>query len=120
MDSKGLITADRKGLQEHKKCKSVIFSRVSVVSDFGQSDFARTDYNGPPLTNLIDIIGYVRPTALLGLSTIRVCVLIEIPFSLLFTVHTFSECFHGGSRAPHGFRQYSPDHLSPLESCVPL
>jgi len=53
IDSKGLITADRKGLQEHKKY------------------FARTDYEGPPLTHLTDIIRYVKPTALLGLSTIR-------------------------------------------------
>ncbi|KAG5648302.1 hypothetical protein DXG03_004874 [Asterophora parasitica] len=53
VDSKGLITADRKGLQEHKKF------------------FARTDYDGPPLTNLLDIMKYVKPTALLGLSTIR-------------------------------------------------
>ncbi|KAF9565706.1 hypothetical protein CPC08DRAFT_629292 [Agrocybe pediades] len=53
VDSKGLITADRKGLQEHKKY------------------FARTDYDGPALTSLIDIIKYVKPTALLGLSTIR-------------------------------------------------
>uniref|UniRef100_A0A8H7XQX1 Malic enzyme n=1 Tax=Psilocybe cubensis TaxID=181762 RepID=A0A8H7XQX1_PSICU len=53
VDSKGLITADRKGLQEHKKY------------------FARTDYQGPPLTSLIDIIEYVKPTALLGLSTIQ-------------------------------------------------
>ncbi|KAJ3565373.1 hypothetical protein NP233_g7674 [Leucocoprinus birnbaumii] len=53
VDSKGLITADRKGLQEHK-----IY-------------FARTDYSGPPLTKLTDIINYVKPTALLGLSTIR-------------------------------------------------
>lgn len=52
VDSKGLITADRKGLQEHK-----LF-------------FARTDYNGPPLTNLVDIINYVKPTGLMGLSTI--------------------------------------------------
>ncbi|KAF8895425.1 hypothetical protein BD779DRAFT_1608996 [Infundibulicybe gibba] len=50
VDSKGLITADRKGLQEHKKF------------------FARTDYNGPPLTNLAEIIKYVKPTALLGLA----------------------------------------------------
>ncbi|KAH7922038.1 hypothetical protein BV22DRAFT_1106847 [Leucogyrophana mollusca] len=53
VDSKGLITADRKGLQEHKKF------------------FARTDHNGPPMTNLVDIINYVKPTALLGLSTLR-------------------------------------------------
>ncbi|RXW24430.1 hypothetical protein EST38_g1441 [Candolleomyces aberdarensis] len=53
VDSKGLITADRKGLQEHKKF------------------FARTDYQGPPLTKLEDVIKYVKPTALLGLSTVR-------------------------------------------------
>ncbi|KII86885.1 hypothetical protein PLICRDRAFT_93530 [Plicaturopsis crispa FD-325 SS-3] len=53
VDSKGLITADRKGLQEHKKF------------------FARTDYNGPALTKLTEIIDYVKPTALLGLSTMR-------------------------------------------------
>ncbi|KAJ3821861.1 malate dehydrogenase [Lentinula raphanica] len=52
VDSKGLITADRKGLQEHKKF------------------FARTDYQGPALTNLADIVRNVKPTALLGLSTI--------------------------------------------------
>jgi len=54
IDSQGLITADRPGgLAEHKKY------------------FARTDYNGPPLKQLIDIISYVKPTALLGLSTIK-------------------------------------------------
>jgi malate dehydrogenase (oxaloacetate-decarboxylating)(NADP+) len=52
-DSKGLVTADRKGLQEHKKY------------------FARHDYDGAPLTDLVEIINYVKPTALLGLSTIR-------------------------------------------------
>ncbi|THH21147.1 hypothetical protein EW146_g360 [Bondarzewia mesenterica] len=34
-------------------------------------DFSRADYNGPPMTDLVDIIEYVRPTALLGLSTIK-------------------------------------------------
>lgn len=53
VDSKGLITAGRKGLQEHKKF------------------FARTDYEGPALTDLVDIINYVKPTALLGLSTLK-------------------------------------------------
>ncbi|KZV80661.1 hypothetical protein EXIGLDRAFT_629807 [Exidia glandulosa HHB12029] len=51
IDSQGLITADRPGLAEHKKF------------------FARTDC--PPLKDLVDIIGYVKPTALLGLSTIK-------------------------------------------------
>lgn len=53
VDSKGLIVADRPGLQEHKHY------------------FARKDYQGPALTNLVDIIDYVKPTALLGLSTIQ-------------------------------------------------
>lgn len=35
-------------------------------------DFSRSDYSGPPLTNLTEIIKYVKPTALLGLSTIKV------------------------------------------------
>ncbi|KAG7088552.1 hypothetical protein E1B28_012534 [Marasmius oreades] len=43
VDSKGLITADH---------------------------FARTDYHGPPLKKLEDIVEYVKPTALLGLSTL--------------------------------------------------
>ena len=34
--------------------------------------FARADYDGAPLTNLIDIVNYVKPTALLGFSTINV------------------------------------------------
>jgi len=33
--------------------------------------FSRSDYTGPPLKNLLDIIDYVKPTALLGLSTIK-------------------------------------------------
>ncbi|KAG8958395.1 hypothetical protein FRC03_009180 [Tulasnella sp. 419] len=53
VDSQGLITADRKNLAAHKHY------------------FARTDYQGPPLKNLLDIIEYVKPTALMGLSTIR-------------------------------------------------
>lgn len=36
------------------------------------ADFSRDDYNGAPMTNLVEIIDYVRPTALLGLSTITV------------------------------------------------
>jgi len=31
VDSKGLVTADRKGLQEHKKCQSIIF----ILTDIG-------------------------------------------------------------------------------------
>jgi hypothetical protein len=35
-------------------------------------DFSRHDYMGPPLAHLLDIIAYVKPTALLGLSTTKV------------------------------------------------
>ncbi|KIJ64468.1 hypothetical protein HYDPIDRAFT_175446 [Hydnomerulius pinastri MD-312] len=86
VDSKGLITADRKGLQEHKKF------------------FARTDYSGPQMTNLVDIINYVKPTALLGLSTLK---------------NAFSEgvvkamCAH--NERPVIFPLSNPVHLSEVE-----
>ncbi|KAK7044502.1 malic enzyme [Favolaschia claudopus] len=51
IDSQGLIYASRGPLAEHKEY------------------FARTDYSGPPITDLIDILEYVKPTALMGLST---------------------------------------------------
>lgn len=53
VDSQGLIYNERGSLAEHKKY------------------FSRDDYSGPPLKNLVDIIEYIRPTALLGLSTIN-------------------------------------------------
>lgn len=52
VDSQGLVYDSRGPLAEHKKY------------------FSRKDYSGPPLKDLLDIIAYVRPTALLGLSTI--------------------------------------------------
>jgi len=35
-------------------------------------DFSRKDYTGPPIKKLIDVINYVKPTALFGLSTVKV------------------------------------------------
>ena len=35
-------------------------------------DFSRRDYAGPPIKKLIDVINHVKPTALLGLSTVKV------------------------------------------------
>lgn len=52
VDSQGLVYNDRGRLAAHKKY------------------FSRDDYHGPPITNLTDIITFVKPTALLGLSTI--------------------------------------------------
>ncbi|KAG8947900.1 hypothetical protein FRC03_000896, partial [Tulasnella sp. 419] len=53
VDSRGLIYEGRAGVIEHKKY------------------FARKDYSGPPMKGLKNIIEYVKPTALLGLSTQR-------------------------------------------------
>ncbi|KAK7047464.1 hypothetical protein VNI00_006695 [Paramarasmius palmivorus] len=52
VDSQGLIFDARGPMAEHKQY------------------FSRKDYSGPPITNLLDIIEYVKPTALVGLSTI--------------------------------------------------
>ncbi|KAH9976222.1 malic enzyme [Lactifluus volemus] len=53
VDSQGLIFDSRGPMAAHKKY------------------FSRSDYSGPPLTNLAEVIKYVKPTALLGLSTIK-------------------------------------------------
>ncbi|KAF8649182.1 hypothetical protein AX16_005980 [Volvariella volvacea WC 439] len=53
VDSQGLVYHERGPLAEHKKV------------------FARSDYSGPRLTDLLEIIEYVKPTALLGLSTTK-------------------------------------------------
>ncbi|KAF8888529.1 hypothetical protein BD779DRAFT_1672209 [Infundibulicybe gibba] len=52
VDSQGLVFDTRGELAEHKKY------------------FSRSDYTGDRLVNLLEIIEYVKPTALLGLSTI--------------------------------------------------
>ncbi|KAF8155726.1 hypothetical protein B0H34DRAFT_659414 [Crassisporium funariophilum] len=52
VDSQGLVYDARGRLAEHKKY------------------FSRDDYHGQPMTSLLDIIDYVKPTALFGLSTI--------------------------------------------------
>ncbi|KIY67461.1 hypothetical protein CYLTODRAFT_397023 [Cylindrobasidium torrendii FP15055 ss-10] len=52
VDSQGLVFNTRGKLPNHKQC------------------FSRRDYEGPRMTDLVDIINYVKPTALLGLSTI--------------------------------------------------
>lgn len=48
--------------------------RLAVVLNLTlHLDFSRKDYTGPPIKKLIDVINYVQPTALLGLSTVKVC-----------------------------------------------
>ncbi|KAH9916999.1 malic enzyme [Epithele typhae] len=52
-DSQGLIYDARGPMAEHKKF------------------FSRKDYEGPPMKDLTNIVNYVQPTALLGLSTTK-------------------------------------------------
>ncbi|KAJ8586788.1 malate dehydrogenase [Rhizopogon salebrosus TDB-379] len=52
VDSKGLVYVGREGVVEYKMY------------------FARRHYTGPPMKDLAEIVQYVKPTALLGLSTI--------------------------------------------------
>ncbi|KAJ7791397.1 hypothetical protein B0H14DRAFT_3500469 [Mycena olivaceomarginata] len=51
VDSQGLVYTTRGELAEHKEY------------------FARREYAGPPITDLLDILDSVQPTALMGLST---------------------------------------------------
>lgn len=75
-DSQGLIFDSRGPMAEHKKCRLSLFPGIRYFLMTGDVDFSRKDYNGPPLTNLTDIIEYVKPTALFGLSTIKVIIVI--------------------------------------------
>ncbi|KAJ7691596.1 hypothetical protein B0H17DRAFT_1159772 [Mycena rosella] len=52
VDSQGLVYIGRGELAEHKEY------------------FARRDYKGPPIKDLLDVLEYVKPTALMGLSTV--------------------------------------------------
>lgn len=70
VDSQGLIYDARGKLAEHKKCMSSILL-TNFLQLTSPADFSRKDYTGPPMTDLVDIIEYVKPTALLGLSTIK-------------------------------------------------
>lgn len=80
------------------------------------SVFARTDYEGPPLTKLTDVIRYVKPTALVGLSTVRVrvgkvCLFVD-------TEAQTSERLYGRSREAYGVYQYSAHHFPAIKPCV--
>jgi malate dehydrogenase (oxaloacetate-decarboxylating)(NADP+) len=79
VDSQGLIFSSRGPMADHKKCKAPSVPRApGTLMCLVMADFSRRDYNGPPLTNLTEIIEYVKPTALLGLSTIKVNITITL------------------------------------------
>ena len=46
---------------------------TAVLTQALRLDFSRKDYTGPPIKKLIDVIDHVKPTALFGLSTVKVC-----------------------------------------------
>ena len=72
VDSQGLIYDARGKLAEHKKCESRYNPHcLRNITDVCPV-FSRKDYTGPTMTDLVEIIDYVKPTALLGLSTIKV------------------------------------------------
>ncbi|KAF9225871.1 hypothetical protein BS17DRAFT_794702 [Gyrodon lividus] len=50
--------------------RGLIYTGRENVADYKQP-FARKDYAGPPMIDLLEIIRYVKPTALMGLSTIK-------------------------------------------------
>jgi malate dehydrogenase (oxaloacetate-decarboxylating)(NADP+) len=73
VDSQGLVYTARGELAEHKEC-ALIESSSSFLTDLRPcaADFARRDYTGPPIKDLLDVLEYVKPTALMGLSTMSV------------------------------------------------
>lgn len=76
--------------------------------------FARTDYEGPALTKLVDIINYVKPTALLGLSTLKV----SAPTTPSYvSAESVVERLHGRGCESHGSHQRTSHHVPSLEPC---
>src|SRR6266550_5920182 len=82
VDSQGLVYNSRGRLADHKKCRSSVVPCPCIDPLSLLSDFSRTDYQGPPITDLEEIITYVKPTALLGLSTISVSCLTSLRRSI--------------------------------------
>lgn len=70
VDSQGLVFDARGKLPAHKKCTYhhlLVYSHPLIFFTV----FSRKDYDGPPMKNLVEILDYIKPTALLGLSTIK-------------------------------------------------
>ena len=102
-----------------KDCRStrnvgLIFSYLNFGIELGL-DFARTDYEGPPLTSLLDIVQYVKPTALLGLSTLRVRGFLQhLPSATVSYLVHILECIYPRCCALDGLSQHPPYYLSPI------
>lgn len=76
--------------------------------------FSRKDYRGPPLVDLLDIIDYVQPTALLGLSTVYVRDSNKLPPLFALTI-LIPECIHTAGHPGHGCYQPPANHLPPFQ-----
>jgi len=72
VDSKGLVYVGREGVAEYKMCMSCVCLESDTCLTSHVTVFARRHYTGLPMTDLSEIIQFVKPTALLGLSTIAV------------------------------------------------
>jgi len=90
-------------------------SDSGILTDNLISDFSRDDYHGPPITKLVDIIDYVKPTALLGLSTVRVCDACPFFFPRFYS---FSKGgFHCRGHKVYGSHQPPTYHLPTFQPC---
>lgn len=72
VDSQGLVFDARGPMAEHKKSESLLNSVGLNCLTNTNTVFSRKDYTGPAMKDLVEIIEYIKPTALLGLSTIKV------------------------------------------------
>ncbi|KAI9567435.1 hypothetical protein HD554DRAFT_2107208 [Boletus coccyginus] len=110
IDSRGLIYDGRDNVAEYKKA------------------FSRKDYSGPPMTDLLDIVRYVKPTALMGLSTIKGafteavirCMASQTPRPIIFPLSNplqLSECtFSEALRASNGSVLFASGSPFPAEN----
>ena len=83
-------------------------------------DFARTDYEGPPLTSLLDIVQHVKPTALIGLSTLRVRTFLQhLQYVAVFYLEPILECIYRGCCTLDGLSKRPSYYLPSIEPSFP-
>ena len=76
--------------------------------------FSRKDYTGPPIKKLIDVIDHVKPTALLGLSTVKVGQLLA-QLGDAGLIHLHVGCIRRSGGQTHGRAEPAADYFPAVQ-----
>ncbi|KAG9313458.1 hypothetical protein JVU11DRAFT_5782 [Chiua virens] len=93
----GLISAVRLSTLQPREHRILFFGAGSA----GVGVATQKDYSGPPMTDLLEIVHYMKPTALMGLSTVRGAFSEDVSVVWLHRPHGQSSSL---CRTPYNFR----------------